>query len=78
MSSGGCLSLPRGYIHVYDHNIQTSLTAWQVKAKLYQEHREEREMRVNINGSGHVTKMAAMAINSKKTFFKYFSEPEDL
>ena len=20
----GCLSLPRGYIHVYDHNIQTS------------------------------------------------------
>ena len=22
--SGGCLPLPRGYIHVYDHNIQTS------------------------------------------------------
>ena len=21
---GGCLPLPRGYIHVYDHNIQTS------------------------------------------------------
>ena len=21
---GGCLSLPRGYTHVYDHNIQTS------------------------------------------------------
>ena len=24
MSSGGCLLLPWGYIHVYDHNIQTS------------------------------------------------------
>ena len=25
MSSGGCVPLPLGYIHVYDHNIQTSL-----------------------------------------------------
>ena len=25
MSSGGYLPLSRGYIHVYDHNIQTSL-----------------------------------------------------
>ena len=25
-------------------------------------------MKVNINGSGHVTKMAAMAINNKKNF----------
>ena len=24
LSSGGCLSLSRSYIHVYDHNIQTS------------------------------------------------------
>ena len=24
MSSRGCLSLSRGYIHVYDHSIQTS------------------------------------------------------
>ena len=24
MSSGGCLPLSRGYIHVYDHNIQNS------------------------------------------------------
>ena len=24
ISSGGCLSPPLGYIHVYDHNIQTS------------------------------------------------------
>ena len=25
LSSEGCLPLPRGYIHVYNHNIQTSL-----------------------------------------------------
>ena len=24
LGSEGCLPLPRGYIHVYDHNIQTS------------------------------------------------------
>ena len=24
LSPEGCLPLPRGYIHVYDHNIQTS------------------------------------------------------
>ena len=24
LTPGGCLPLPRGYIHVYDHNIQTS------------------------------------------------------
>ena len=24
LSQGGCLPLPRGYIHVYDHNIQYS------------------------------------------------------
>ena len=38
---GGCLPLPRGYIHVYDHNIQTSTseTARPIKAKLHVEHR---------------------------------------
>ena len=35
-------------------------------------------MRVNINGSGHMTKMAAMAINSKDISKSYSSEPEDL
>ena len=24
LTQGGCQPLPRGYIHVYDHNIQTS------------------------------------------------------
>ena len=77
MSTGGCLPQPRGYIHVYDHNIQTSSseTAWPVRANLYMEHRKERGMKVNINGSGHVTKMA---INSKNLYKSYSSEPEDL
>ena len=35
----GYLPLPRGYIHVNDHNIQTSSeTDWPIKAKLYVEH----------------------------------------
>ena len=36
---GGCLPLPRGYIHVNDQNIQTSSeTTGLIKAKLYVEH----------------------------------------
>ena len=35
-------------------------------------------MKVNINGSGHWTKMAVMAINSKNLYKSYTSEPEDL
>ena len=35
-------------------------------------------MKVDINGSGHMTKMAAMAINSKNLYKSYCSEPKDL
>ena len=35
-------------------------------------------MKVNINGSGHMTKMTAIAINSKNLYKSYSSEPEDL
>ena len=35
-------------------------------------------MKVNINGHGHMTKMATMAINSKNLYKSYSSEPEDL
>ena len=40
LTPGGCLPLPRGNIHVYDHNIETffSETARPIKAKLYVEH----------------------------------------
>ena len=50
-----------GYIHVYDHNIQTSLKLlgqskpnfmWSI-------------VRKGVNGHGHMTKMANMVINSK-------------
>ena len=35
-------------------------------------------MNVNINGPGHITKIAAMAINSKNHYKSSSSEPEDL
>ena len=35
-------------------------------------------MKVNINGQGHMTKMATMAINSKNLYKSCSSEPEDL
>ena len=35
-------------------------------------------MKVNINGQGHMTKMATMPINSKNLYKSYCSEPEDL
>ena len=43
----------------------SSETAWPIKAKLHVEHPMEGGTKVNINGPGHMTKMAAMAINSK-------------
>ena len=35
-------------------------------------------MKVNINGPGDMTKMAAMAINSQNLYKSYCSEPKDL
>ena len=45
--------------------IFSSETAWPIKAKLHVEHPYEGGTKFNINGPGHMTKMAAMAINSK-------------
>ena len=42
------------------------------------EHRQEEGMKVNINGHGHMTKMAAMAVNSKKLNKSSSPEPEGL
>ena len=72
----GCLPLPRGYIHVYDHNIRLE-TAWPVKAKL---------CGASL-GKGNESQYkwfrsrdqdGAMAINSKNLYKSYCSEPEDL
>ena len=35
-------------------------------------------MNLNINGLGHMTKMAAMAINNKSLYKSYSSDLEDL
>ena len=45
--------------------IFSSETAWPIKAKLHVEHPKEGGTKVYTNGPGHMTKMAAMAINSK-------------
>ena len=66
MTPMGCLPLPRGYIHVYDHYYQTSSplkTAWSIKAKFYVEPPWEGGTKVCINGPGHMTKMAAIPIH---------------
>ena len=65
LTPGGCLHLP--YINVYDHNIQTSSLKplGRIKGKLYVEHRYIGGMKLCIKCQGHMTRMAAMAINSK-------------
>ena len=50
-----------GYIYVYHHNIQSSSLKPLVGPK------------VCINGQGHITIMAAMAINSKNLLKIFFS-----
>ena len=55
-----------------------SETAWPIKAKLYEEHWQEVRMKVYINGQCHMTKMAAMAINSKNLQKSSSPEPEGL
>ena len=75
MKKNVCLC-PEGYIHVYDHNIQTSSSLkplGQSKSNFMWS-----VVIVYINGSGHLTKMAAIAINSKSLYKSYSSEPKDL
>ena len=72
------MSLPRCYIHMtIILNIFFSETAWPIKAKLYM-HLKEEGMKVCINSQGHMTKMAAMAINSKNLKKSSSSEQEGL
>ena len=46
-------------------NVFSSETAWPIKAKFYVEPLWQGGKKVYINGPGHMTKMAAMPINSK-------------
>ena len=63
------LSAPApGYIHVDDHNIKTSSSLkllGQSKPNFMWSILGEGGMKVYLNGQGHMTKMATMAINSK-------------
>ena len=68
MIPGGCLPLSQGYIHVYINNFHTfffSETAWPINAKFHEEPHWELGKKVYTNGTGHMTKMAAMLINDK-------------
>ena len=68
LNPGGCLPLLWGYIHVYDHNIQTSTSLKllsQLKPNFMWSIVRKGGMKTNIKGQGHMTKMATMAINSK-------------
>ena len=59
---------PRGNIHVYYHNIQTSSPLkplGPIEGKFYVKHRYEGGTNVYINNLGHMTKMAAMPIYGK-------------
>ena len=64
---GAGLSPPRGHMHVYYHNIQRSslIPLGQSKPNFVWSILWEGGTKVIMNGQGHMTKMAAMAINSK-------------
>ena len=55
-------------------NVFSSETAWPIKAKFYVEPPWEGITKFYINGSGHMTKMAAMHIYGKN--LKKSSSPE--
>ena len=67
LTPGGCLPLPRGYIHVHNQLLSNifSETAWPINAKFYVEPSLEWRTKVYINGPGHMTKIAAMLIYGK-------------
>ena len=59
-------------------NIFSSETAGPIKAKFHVEHPLERRTKVCINGQGHLTKMAAMAVNGKNLKKSSSPDPEGL
>ena len=73
---GAHLPPPRGNIHVYYHNIQTSSPLkplGESKPNFYVKHLRNRGINVYINYLVHMTKMAAMPIYGKNPS-KIFSE----
>ena len=68
LSPGAYLLCPGAISYMYmDHNIQTSSSLKSL------DHPKEEGTKVCINGPGHMTKMAAMAINSQNLLKIFFS-----
>ena len=68
MTSGGLSArVPVLYTCIYQlfSNIFFSETAWPINAKFHEEPPWELGKKVYTNGTGHMTKMAAMLINGK-------------
>ena len=67
LTPGVYLPLPWGCIHVYDHNIQifTSLKPLGQLKPNFMWSNVGRVKKISIKCQGHMTKMAAMAMNSK-------------
>ena len=81
IQGGGCLPLPRGYIHVHNHYFQTSSPLkpfGQSMPNFMWSHFWEGRMKVYINGPGRMTKMAAMPIYGKNLKKSSSPEPEVL
>ena len=71
----GCLPLPRGYIHEYDHHFQSFYSLkhllWPSKRKFHVEPPcWEVGQKFYINGVGHMTKMAAAPIYMEKNLLQ--------
>ena len=76
---GAHLPPPRGNIHVYYHNIQTSSPLKpRIKAKFYVKHLWNGGINLYINYLVHMTKMAAMPIYDKNPSKIFFSESGEL
>ena len=60
------------YISIIMQPFFSPETAWPIEAKLHMKHLWEGGKKVYINVHGHMTKMAAMAINRKKKRLKIF------
>ena len=75
----GCLPLPRSYIYMYmttNFKALFSKTAWPIKANFYVEPPWEGGMKVYINDTGRISKMATTPIYGKT--FKKSSPTEQI
>ena len=65
MTPGGCLSLPHGYIHVYDHHFQRYFSLKPLGQFIAPNFHGKGGKNVYINSPVNMTKMASMPIYGK-------------